>query len=379
MPIMQCGGQPKNRQIFVNDCSFIKILLLSPALLLGGCFGQGTAANAPQPAFVQAALAAPDQLAADAVTGVVESESPMVAGTTTGGRVISVNVQIGQPVRQGQVLAVLDGKAASLRAAQADAEVRRAAALAHDRTANAARVQQMAQGGSLSEAERSAAAAEAGAATAALAAARAAAAAAHEEASQSRILSPGNGIVARRSVELGSVVTPGQALFTIDQGKGSMILAAVPQRLAATLAPDRIVTFAGSGQTGRARVVGISPKVEDGGVVPVRLAIVEGEVATGSVVTVALGGAQSDAPTGATRIPVGAMLTARDGSRYVYVIEDARSGRRKTLKRVPVQLVGISGGDARVRAPGLAGKQIVSAGGAFLQSGQHVQIVKPGT
>lgn len=379
MRVLPSGETPHDRHNFVNEYSLIKIMLLAPALLLGGCLSQGEAATAPPPAFVQAALAAPDQAAADAVTGVVQSETPMIAAAVSGGRIISVSAQVGDSVRHGQILAVIDGKAASLRATQAEAEVRRAAALAQDRAANAARVQQMAQGGSLSEAERSAAVAEASSASAALAAARAAAAAAQHEASQSRIISPGNGVIAKRAADVGSVATAGQALFEIDAGKGAMILAAVPQRVAATLEPGRIVSFAGSGQTGRARVVGISPRVEDGGVVPVRLAIVEGQAASGTVVTVALSGAQGAALSGTSRIPVGAMLTARDGTRYVYTIETARSGHGKTLRRVAVELVGVSGVDARVRAPALAGRQVVSAGGAFLQPGQRVQIVSPGT
>lgn len=379
MRLLPTGEMPHNRHSYVNKRSFIEIMLLSPVLMLGGCLSQGEAATAPPPAFVQAALAAPDQAAADAVTGVVQSETPMIAGAVSGGRVISVSVQVGDSVRQGQVLAMIDGKAASLRASQAEAEVRRAAALAQDRAANATRVQQMTQGGSLSEAERSTAVAEASSASAALAAARAAAAAAQHEASQSRIISPGNGVIAKRAADVGSVATPGQALFEIDAGKGAMILAAVPQRLAATLEPGKIVSFSGSGQTGRARVIGISPRVEDGGVVPVRLAIVEGQAASGTVVTVALSGAQGAALSGTSRIPVGAMLTARDGTRYVYTIETASSGHGKTLRRVAVELVGVSGVDARVRAPALAGRQVVSAGGAFLQPGQRVQIVNPGT
>ena len=379
MPRLLASPKPKKRKYYINEHLLIKMLVLLPSGLLGSCLSHEDASPAPTPTFVQAAVAAPDQAAADAVTGVVESQTPMIAGSISGGRVISVSAQVGETVRTGQILAVIDSKVASLRAAQADAEVRRTAAQAHDRIGNATRVQQMAQGGTVSDAERSAAAADANSAAAALAAARAAAAAAHHEVSQSYILSPGTGVIAKRSVSVGSVAMPGQALFEIDEGKGAAIIAAVPQRLANTLQPGRVVIFTGSGLTGKAKIVGISPRVEDGGVVPVRLAIVDGQAASGTVVTVALSSAQGASHLGTSRVPVGAMLTARDGTRYVYTIETARSGHGKIVHRLPVELVGVSGVEARVRAPALIGRQVVSAGGAFLQSGQRVQIVTPGT
>ncbi len=344
--------------------------LLSVAGLASAVFA-GDPPAAPQPtAYVVAEPVRPDLSSGNGVTGIVQSVTPLQASAVNGGRILAVKAQIGDRVEAGQVLAVIDGRAAALRIRQADSEVRRAEALAAERATAAKRADTLVATGALSEAERDAARAEARSAENTLAAARAAAALARTEADFNVVRAPGAGLIASRTAELGGVVAPGQMLFAIESRVGGMILAAVPVKLAPSIRPGMQVRYEADGVTGTARVVGMSPRIEGGGVAPVRLAVEQGSPSPGAIVRVQLNGSDADARI--VRVPIGALQTDARGGRFVYRID----GKRATP--VPVSIQALNGADARVSAPLRPGTPIVAAGGAFLRPGQPVQIAKPG-
>jgi biotin carboxyl carrier protein len=230
-----------------------------------------TAQASPASTYVVVEQARPDAASSHGVSGIVQSAQPMQVGAVTGGRVVQLLVNVGDPVIEGQVLAILDGRIAGFRQAQAESEVRRAAIVATERAAAARRAEALVGSGAMSAAERDAARAEAQAASNALAAARAASGIARAEAEHHVIRAPGSGVISSRSVELGAAVAPGQTLLTIDSRKGGMIMAALPAKLAPTVRPgDRVVYRTDAGE-GSARVIGASPRIEAGGVAPVRL------------------------------------------------------------------------------------------------------------
>lgn len=177
-------------------------------------------------------------------------------------------------------------------------------------------------------------------------------------------------MVASRSAELGGVVTPGQLLFAIESRAGGMIMAAVPVKLAPSIRPGMRVRYEVDGISGTARVVGASPRIEGGGVAPVRLTIESGAPAPGSIVRVQFSGADADAQM--VRLPIAAIQTDARGQRFVYRIDAGRA------TPTPITVRALNGADARVSAALRPGTPIVAAGGAFLRPGQHVQIAKPG-
>ncbi|WP_298196535.1 efflux RND transporter periplasmic adaptor subunit [Novosphingobium sp.] len=362
-------------KLYINERPYIYWALAVEAIAAGFFATQAwtddAAEAAPAPTYVVVEQARPDAASSHGVSGIVQSAQPMQVGAVTGGRVVKLLVNVGDPVIEGQVLAILDGRIAGFRRAQAASEVRRAAIVAIERAAAARRAEALVGSGAMSAAERDAAQAEAHAANNALAAARAASGMARTEAEQHVIRAPGSGVISSRSVELGAAVAPGQTLFGIDSRKGGTIMAALPAKLAPTVRPgDRLVYRTDTGE-GLARVTGASSRIEAGGVASVRLAIESGAPLPGTIVGLRFGG--QDARGDLVRVPLSALQTSPHGGRFVYTLDPQNRARP-----VPVQLAGMTGADARVSGRIAPGTGVVAAGAGFLEPGQAVRIAKPG-
>lgn len=344
---------------------------LVPAIAIAsGAFESKEGSPAPTDVYVTAEPVRDDASSASGVTGIVQSVTPLQASAVIGGRVISLHANIGDQVAAGDVLAIVDGKAASLRVKQAESELRRVEAVASERSLAAKRADALVVSGALSEAERETLRAEAKSASDAVQTARAAMALAQNDATLNVIRAPGAGVVASRSTEVGGVVAPGQMVFAIESRVGGMILAAVPVKLAPSIKPGMPALYSADNVQGTARVVGASPRIEGGGVAQVRLKIETGKPAPGSIVHVKL--TASDADARVVRVPITAIQTDPSGQRIVYRIS------HNHVVPVPVTLLDLNGADARVTAPLTPGTPIVAAGGAYLRAGQPVLIAKPG-
>src|SRR5574342_667209 len=123
----------------------IRILPISTALLLTGAAAlalmgvacqreapaarPGPGANAQEPRAVRVVSAEAGRLPrAVTVTGTLAADEEVVAGFKVAGRVSEIAVDLGSPVRRGQVLARLDPTDYRIRVAQADAALRQARA-----------------------------------------------------------------------------------------------------------------------------------------------------------------------------------------------------------------------------------------------------------
>lgn len=377
---MSHGPTPLRGPIFVSEYSFIykaAVLLSVAGVCVAGISFASPNPSDAQPAnattrHVLAAGVIPDGAAEEWLTGVIQSAQPMEAAATTGGRVLRVLVNVGDQVTAGQPVAILDTTAARLRAGQASAEAERARAAAAERANAARRAQGLAETGAMAPAERDAALAEAAAARAGLAGAEAAAKAAAHEAGQGVIRAPAAGIVAERLAAVGSVLTPGQKIVTLEGTGEKVIYAAAPQRLAPRMRPGQSVRYISEGLHGTGEIIGISPRVADGGVVPVRIRITSGSPQPGGVVQVSVSAAaETGVPT--LRIPASALLLDQSRQHYVY-----RIGQRAKVERVAVRVIGFAGNDARVSGPLHTGETVIAAGGAFVSPGQTVAVAKPG-
>jgi RND family efflux transporter MFP subunit len=324
------------------------------------------------PRHVLAAPVVADTGEAVALTGVVQPALPTEASAAGAGRITRLLADVGEAVAAGQALAMIDDVPARARLQQADAELARARAQASERAAALARATFMADGGATAPAERDAAKADATAARAAVAAAEAQRAVAAHEVAQGVIRAPAAGIIAERLVALGSVVAPGQKAFALEANGDRIILAAAPQRLASQLQRGQAVRFLSDGRPGQGVIVAVSPRVADGGVVPVKVAIRAGAPLAGSVVQLQL----SMSPSGSSdtlRVPASAIMLDRNRTHFLYRITPAN--RAET---VTVRLIGLAGNYARVSAPLLPGQRVVAAGGAFVTNGQALAIAQPG-
>lgn len=145
----------------------------------------------------------------------VEAVQQAIVGAQVAGRVLEVKADAGQAVRKGDVLMRIDAREAEEVARAADAQYANA-------KLNYERSKSLKEQKFLSQAAVDKAKSDFDAASANRAAAGA-------SQSHATILSPINGIVARRHAELGDMATPGKPLFTIYEPGGLRVTASVPQ------------------------------------------------------------------------------------------------------------------------------------------------------
>ena len=156
-------------------------------------------------------------------------------------------VDIGTPVKQGQLLAELDTPDLDGQLQAAQANLANAAATQKLSAATAARWDALYQQGAVSRQDKDEKDADLAAKNAAMAAARANVYSLRGQASFKRLVAPFGGIVTSRSVDTGALVTVGNAsatpLFTVTDQTKLRVYVRVPQNYAGAVRPGTQATF----------------------------------------------------------------------------------------------------------------------------------------
>jgi len=174
----------------------------------------GTDTTAPVPVVVQ--TVAPSMRAWSTTTsGIVQANTSVDVGFEVAGKVVMVGPDEGQPVRAGQQIAALDPTDYRLAVAQAAALSDRAA---RDRDRN----QPLLASGAIAPADMDHL--ETGARQTG-----AAAELTRKRLADTRLGSPISGVIARRSIEVGATVAPGQPVFTIVDLDPMRVRVGVPE------------------------------------------------------------------------------------------------------------------------------------------------------
>lgn len=253
------GSRPRRRALAV--ASVLAVLGGS-----AGCGGEAdpervTAATAP-PTVVTVATAAYREVASEVVaTGTVEPSRRATPGTKILGRVDQAPVVEGEAVAAGQLLARLESRDLQASARQAEAVVAGAEAQLENARAQHARMTELHARGSataknLEDATSAWRTAEAG-----VEQARASLAAARVVLGYAEIRSPLDGWVVAKAVEVGDMVQPGRALYTVEDLDPAKVVAEVPESEVLGFAPgDRaLVEVAATGYRADGRIERIVP------------------------------------------------------------------------------------------------------------------------
>lgn len=157
----------------------------------------------------------------------VEAARAADVATRASGTILSVTVDVGDPVRAGQILATLDAE---------DVEARIAAAMARVELAERmhGRLTRLAADGAASQQELDEAAASMQGAQAQLAEARA-------QAAYVRVAAPFDGVVVARMADAGDLAVPGRPVLRLAAGGDIKVVADLPSALAGTLADGTVV------------------------------------------------------------------------------------------------------------------------------------------
>lgn len=297
------------------------------------------------------------------------------------GKVALRAVEVGQSVKQGQVLARLDEADLQLGVEVAAQQWHASQVDADQAASDAARFKRLLADGSVGAADLERQQARADAAQARLAQARGQLDLARRRLSYTTLAAPFDGVVTARRFETGQVVSDGQALLTLARPEALEVVVDVPESLAPDLqayqASARLVAPSGAGtdqpftlslrelapaaqtttRTFRARYTVTPPAAPHAASTPLRL---------GNTVEVQLTRTSGEA---SAPMPLSAVLVTTQ-SPTVWVV-DAKTG---ALTRQAVQVLSQTTETVRVR--GLAeGALVVSVGAQKLDAAMHVRPV----
>ncbi|MFZ1538415.1 MAG: efflux RND transporter periplasmic adaptor subunit [Chromatiaceae bacterium] len=299
--------------------------------------------------------------------GLFAWQEGVIAAGTGGLRVTQVAVDVGDKVRLGQVLAVLDQETVKADLDQQAARVAQVQAALSEARANGDRARNVKDKGAMSEQQITQYLIAEEAAKANLAAAMAALEIDRIRLNQTQVLAVDDGVISSRGATLGTVVQIGTELFRlIRQGRVEWRAEVTAEQLAQMMPGQEAEIRLPGGETVTGLVRMPSPTLDPitrYGLVYVDLPIDSparpGMFAQGHI---RLGTSQ------ALTLPESAVVL-RDGSSFVFEVQDAdRVAQHKveTGRRGEGRVEILSGLDATAR--------VVAAGGAFLNDGDPVRI-----
>ena len=344
---------------------FASVSTVFLALGLTACGGAAATpeANAEAQAVpVRVATAGPADFLAQIVTvGQVEPDRSYVLAFKTAGVVSVLNVQEGDAVKKGQVLAELDPR-------DVDAQLRQAQEAADKAARELARVKKLHAKGFASDAALQDAEAQAKST-------RATAQAARSNRGYATITAPSDGVVLKRNVEANGVVAAGAPVMTISDMSESFVLAAgLADRdaMRVALGDTADVTFdAFPGRRFAASVseIGADADPRTGTFqIKLRLTATDAPLKSGLVGRAAIRPAVQ--PGVNLAIPVDAILEGHGHEAVVFKVDPASGA----AKRVRISTGRISGGLVAVTAGLTAGDQVVVDGAGYLTDGEKIAI-----
>ena len=304
-------------------------------------------------------------------TGTLAARREMPVGVVgEGGRVVSVNVEAGDWVGAGAVLAVIDRSVQNQQVQSASANIQVARADAELAQANLDRALQLVDRGFISTADVDRLTATRDAANARVRVAQAQLGELQARNARLNIVAPAAGLVLTRNVEPGAVVGAGSGvLFSIARGGEMELLADVGETELGQISTgaSATVTPVGTDQTFTGQVWQISPTIDENdrqGTVRIALSYAP-ELRPGGFASAQIGAGTVVAP----RLPESAIQSDERGS-YVYVVDAQNKVQRRNVT------LGMISGEGIAIASGLDGSEkIVLTAGGFLVEGDEVRPV----
>jgi multidrug efflux system membrane fusion protein len=342
------------------------VLSLTVALL-AACSGESAPMETARPVLATRPTASTHTATAFAGEVRAREESPL--SFRVGGKLVERKVDIGDHVRQGQLLAVLDPGDLQAQARAAQAQLTAAEAELAVARADQARFAKLAKDQLVSRSTLDAQTAAAQAAQGQVNAARANLDVARNQAAYSQLRAPRDGVIAARNAEAGQVVSAGQTVFSLAADGVREVAFALPEGTIAGIKPGlpvQVETWSQPGKHWAGRIREISPAADPASrtyAARVSVDAPAGTLELGQSARVYLAGNGN----GSLSVPLAAVQRA--GNRSAVFVIDAKTS---TAKLVPVQ-TGPFGEDRVPVKGGLSPDAwVVAAGGHLLRDGQKV-------
>lgn len=291
-----------------------------------------------------------------------------IGSEVNGLRLVSVNVNVGDKVAKGQVLATFATEQMTAEVAQAQASYAEVQANALDATVNADKARTLQASGALSDQQINQYLTTEKSTKARLEVAKAALAVQQVRLKQTRLLAPDSGVISMRSATLGSVVGNGAELFKMIRGGRLEWRAEVTSAELANIKPGANVSItAASGAKVQGKVRMLAPTVD----AVTRNALVyvdlpfHADIKAGMFAKGEFEGSASSVLT----LPQQA-LVLRDGFTYAMRVEPGNK-----VLQVKLQTGRRAGDAVEVVQGAKAGEKFVASGAAFLADGDTVKVV----
>lgn len=357
---------------------FLLILAGLSLTQLAGCGDETIAVAAAARAVKIERVEAAATSRVETLAGMVRAKQRSELGFESGGRVATLTVDVGDTVRAGQILAMVDPVPAQERLRKADADRATAAASLAERDAQLRRVRQLHQDEVVADAVLEDARLQRDGAAAQLEAADAGLALARRELTMSKIVAPFDGRIVARAVQPSMNVAAGQTVLEIEGDGAREVVAFVSGELAKSLRAGDKATIreAESTQAATARLDKLSGRADNGSLIQAVFRV-EGDASSirpGTAVALELPGESAVAIT----VPASALLPdpqAGHGAVYVF---DAQH-KRVSLRKIRIETGLAHDGRLSVIEGLQSGEWVVVAGPAFLTEGQAVTVFESQT
>lgn len=309
-----------------------------------------------------------------AATGdVLAWQEAIIGAELTGQRLLEVNVEVGDSVRKGQLLARINEANALNEVAQAEAALAETQANLAEAQANAERSRNLREKGFYSQQQGSQYATAEQAARARRDAARAALESARLRLSQMRITAPDDGVISARNAAVGTLTAPGQELFRLIRKGRLEWRAEVPEAQLASVRSGmtaQLVTASGAKVSGRVRVAApvVDPKTRNG-IVYVDLTRPGAEVRAGMFARGEIEIARSNALT----LPQTAVVM-REAYAYAFTVDKVGADGTAVVKANKLQLGRRQSDSVEVLSGLDANSQVIAGGSGFLADGDSVRL-----
>jgi RND family efflux transporter MFP subunit len=341
------------------------------ALLAAGCGRDVAPTEDVRP--VRAITLAPTPVSAEAeLPGEVRPRVESRVGFQVGGRISSRRVELGQQVRQGDVLATLDPADFKLSAAAAAAQLNAAQVDRDQQRADMKRFEDLHRQGFISGAELERRRAQLDAAEARYAQASALADVSTNQATYTTLRAPAAGLVSAIDAEVGQVVASGQSVVRIALAGDKEVAIAIPEARLDQLrrvAEVRVALWAHAAEL-KGRIREIAPIADPATrTYAARVTLIDppADVALGMTATVRF--ATPPSPP-ILAVPLTALLREGDAT-YVWRLDR----QAMTVDKVQVAVAGVAGNSVVLGGGAQPGDTIVTAGAHLLKPGQKVRLL----
>jgi multidrug efflux system membrane fusion protein len=338
------------------------------ATLAAGCAKEEPKSEVPRP--VRTVVVAEGGAEEWALSGEVRARYETRLAFRLGGQMLARKVEIGDHVRAGQTVAVLDGRDARLAESSARAQLARAESEASLAEADLKRFTELRAKNFISQAEYDRRESQARQAREQAAAARAQAAQAANQVGYTTLVAPHAGVITGLEAETGQVLAAGQTVARLARPEELEVAVAIPEHRLESFRRGayEVRLWSSPGKSYRGRLRELSPVADPASRTYLARISLDGKdraLAIGMTAEVRVRAAGDSLP----QVPLSALFH-QNGKPAVWVMEDDR------VRLVPVTPGEVYGNYVAIASGLQPGQRVVSAGVSRLEEGQRVALLE---